>query len=224
MVRPLLEEGAETFIRYNEAISILRKVQTLKKDSFSEIVSANDPFGFDVRAKNSYRRVKPKFSLEKSQNAITFYYNGWKKDGVGYIEKLAIQKNVDWTGQHKVFISKAYGERGSFPYLVLAKPFLGEPDSCCTETYLLIGPFTDKRVARNVISYIETRFFRFLVLLIKNTQNGMKKVYSFVPNQNFTEPWTDQKLYKKYGLTSDEIAFIESMVRPMVLSEASEDD
>jgi len=57
--------------------------------------------------------------------------------------------------------------------------------------------------------------FRFLVLLIKSTQNGMKKVYSFVPIQDFAEPWTDVKLYKKYGLTKAEIAFIESMVRPM---------
>ena len=224
MVRPLLEEGAETFIRYNKAISILRKVQQFKEDSFSEIVSANDPFGFDVRAKNSYRRIKPKFSLEKSQNTIQFYYNGWKKDGVGYIKKSSIQKNIDWIGQHKVFISKAYGERGNFPYLILAKPFIGEPESCCTETYLLIGPFPSQQVAKNAISYITTRFFRFLVLLIKNTQNGMKKVYSFVPIQDFTKPWTDEMLYEKYGITDEEIAFINSMIRPMDISEVSEDD
>ncbi|MBJ7898374.1 MAG: restriction endonuclease [Cyanobacteria bacterium RI_101] len=215
MVRPLLEEGAETFIRYNKAIPILRKVREFKEMSFSEIVSANDPFGLDVRAENSYRRIKPKFSLEKFQDSLTFYYNGWRKEGIGYIEKSAISKNVDWTAQYKVFISKAYGERGSFPYLVLAKPFLGEPNSCCTETYLLIGSFASEQVAKNVISYIETRFFRFLVLLIKNTQNGMKKVYSFVPIQDFREKWTDEKLYKKYGITEEEIAFIESMIRPM---------
>lgn len=224
MVRPLLEEGAETFIRYNRAISILRKVQELKEDSFSEIVSANDPFGFDVRVTNSYRRIKPTFSLEKSENSVAFYYNGWRRSGVGYVERSAIQKNPDWIGQPKVFISKAYGERGGFPYLGLAKPFLGEPDSCCTETYLLIGPFASTQVAENVVSYIETRFFRFLVLLVKNTQNGMKKVYSLVPSQDFTEAWTDQKLYSKYGLTSDEIAFIESMVRPMALTTEDADE
>jgi len=82
-------------------------------------------------------------------------------------------------------------------------------------TYLLIGPFANKEVAQNVISYIETRFFRFLVLLIKNTQNGMKRVYSFVPSQDFQQKWTDEKLYQKYKLTTPEIAFIEKMVRPL---------
>ena len=65
------------------------------------------------------------------------------------------------------------------------------------------------------MAYMETKFFRFLVLLIKNTQNAMKKVYSFVPTQDFNEEWTDAKLYKKYGLTKDEVAFIDSMVRLM---------
>ena len=89
------------------------------------------------------------------------------------------------------------------------------PNSACTETYLVIGPYESEEQCRNVISYITTRFFRFLVLLRRPTQDAMRKVYSFVPVQDFTEPWTDEKLYAKYGLTDDEIAFIESMVRPM---------
>jgi len=83
---------------------------------------------------------------------------------------------------------------------------------------LVIGPYRSKQEAKHVISYIRTRFFRFLVLLIKNTQDAPKKVYSFVPTQNFDESWTDEKLYKKYDLTQGEIAFIESMVRPMPAS------
>ena len=215
LTRPLLEEGAETFIRYNEAISILRKIQKRNEKSFSDIVSANDPFGFDVRVKNSFKRIKPQFSLKKAKNTVLFYYNGWRREGLGYIKKSAIQKNSEWIGHYKVFISKAYGERGNLPYLVLAKPFIGEPNSCCTETYLSIGPLPNKQIARNVISYIETKFFRFLVLLIKNTQNGMKKVYSFVPHQDFSQEWTDKELFEKYGLTDSEIAFIENTIRPM---------
>ena len=215
MQRPLLEEDAETFIRFNEAIPILRKVKKLKEKSFSEIVSANDPFGFDVRVENSYKRVKPTFSLERSGNGIALYYNGWKKDGVGFINKTDVQKNADWIRRHKVFIAKAYGERGSFPYLVLPKPFLGKTNSCCTETYLVIGPFDSKTTAENVIQYIQTRFFRFMVLLKKNTQNSLRGVYSFAPIQSFNKKWSDEILYKKYGLTKDEITFVESMVRPM---------
>ncbi len=216
--RTLLEEGAETFIRYNEAIAILHKARSLGEESFASIVSANDPFGFDVRVEDSYRRVKPEYRLEPFENGVVFYYNGWQRLGIGYIDESAISRNLDWVKDYKVYVSKAYGAGESFPHQILNKPILGEPNSCCTETYLLIGPFSNKERAKNVISYIETKFFRFLVLLIKNTQNGMKKVYSFVPMQNFNEPWTDEKLYAKYGLTDSETAFIESMIRPMELN------
>jgi len=110
---------------------------------------------------------------------------------------------------------KAYGERGSFPFLVLARPFLGERRSCCTETYLVVGPFATKTIAKNATHYISTRFFRFLVLMKKNTQNALRGVYSFIPMQDLSQEWTDEKLYRKYKLTKDEIAFIESMIRPM---------
>ena len=68
-----------------------------------------------------------------------------------------------------------------------------------------------------------TKFFRFLVLLKKNTQHATKSAYSFVPTQDYSEPWTDEKLYAKYGLTADEIAFIESMIRPMDLGIGADD-
>lgn len=82
-------------------------------------------------------------------------------------------------------------------------------------TYLLVGPFEQSFVASNANGYIKTKFFRFLVSLLKNTQNAYKKVYQFVPMQDFSKPWTDAELYAKYKLTDDEIAFIESMIKPM---------
>jgi len=215
--RALLEKGAETFIRYNEAISILRKVQKYKEDSITKIISANDPFGFDVRVENSYKRVKPKFKKESFKDSIKFYYNGWQREGLGYIEKSNVLKNNEWIKDYKILITKAYGAGETYPHQILNMPILAEPNSCCTETYLVIGPFSTKKRTENAISYVESKFFRFLVLLIKNTQNAMKKVYTFVPMQNFDEPWTDEKLYKKYGLNEEEIAFIDSMIRPMVL-------
>ena len=80
---------------------------------------------------------------------------------------------------------------------------------------MYIGPFITISECRNVISYIKTMFFRFLVMLKKVTQDTTKAVYQFVPLQDFSKPWTDEELYKKYGLTDEEIQFIESMIRPM---------
>ena len=79
----------------------------------------------------------------------------------------------------------------------------------------MIGPVSSHKRTENIISYVKTKFFRFLVLQKKNTQNAPKGVYEFVPEQNFDEEWTDEKLYKKYGLNEEEIEFIESMIRPM---------
>lgn len=214
-IRPLLEEGINVFIRYNKALPVLKKVQALKEKSFSNLVSSNDPFGFDVRETNSYKRIKPEFSLKPFNGAVKFYYNGWRKKGIGFIKKSKINKNTDWIDNYKVLIPKAWGTGNAKNDWI--SPFLVEPNSCCTETYLVVGPFLDKQKAQFVIDYMQTKFFHFLVSLVKNTQNAMKKVYSFVPIQDFSEKLTDEKLYKKYGLDEKEIAFIESMIRPMEL-------
>ena len=202
LVRPLLEKGSDSFIRFNNAISILRKIQKLNEESILNQISSRKPFGIIAS-------IKPKEQSTKNSVKIYSYPNN------GFIDKKDVLQNVKWIDEFKVFIAKAYGERGSFPYRVIGKPFLGEKNSCSSETYLLIGPFSSKKRAENVISYINTRFFRFLVLFKKNTQNAAKGVYSFVPTQNFDESWTDEKLYKKYKLTNDEIEFIESMIRPI---------
>ncbi|MDR1326342.1 MAG: Eco57I restriction-modification methylase domain-containing protein [Treponema sp.] len=211
--RPLLEESCSTFIRYNEAIPIFRKVRARNKKSFSSIISANDPFGFDVRVENSYKRVKPVFKREKFPGCVEFYYFGWRKDGIGYIDKNHITKNTAWVNKYKVFIPKAWGI-GNMTEDWLT-PFMGSQNSCCTETYLLIGPFDKMKEAENIVTYTQTKFFHFMLGMVKITQNTMKGAYQFVPMQDFSEPWTNEKLYKKYGLTQDEIAFIESMIRPM---------
>lgn len=204
MERPLLEIDNDSFIRFNEAISIYRKIKSLKEERFNKHISSRKPFGITTNAKGN------KQNGEDTIKIFSFPENG-------FIKRNLVKQNESWINEYKVYISYAYGERGAFPYLVIGKPFLGEPNTCCTETYLVIRPFDSLQKCENVISYMRTRFFRFLVLLKKNTQHATSKVYSLVPIQDFNESWTDEKLYKKYGLTAEEITFIESMVRPMEL-------
>lgn len=204
MPRPLLEKNSDTFVRFNEAISILRKVQAKNEQSIIDIVSARKPFGDIAGAA---------IKSEKFEGSTKVY--AYPKNG--YIHKISVRSNPEWINMHKVYIAKAYGERGTFPYLVTGKPFIGEPNSVSTESYLLVGPFSTAKEAENTQKYITTRFYRFLTLLKKNTQNAPKGVYSFVPIQDFSQEWTDDRLYKKYGITEQEIAFIESMIRPMEL-------
>ena len=117
----------------------------------------------------------------------------------------------------KVYIAKAGSGSDVFPHPILPKPFYGAPDTVCNESYLVIGPFKDKTECDNVMTYIATKFFRFLVLLKKNSQNAAKGVYQLVPQQDFSKPRTDEELYKKYDITKQEIEFIDSLIRPMDL-------
>lgn len=202
MTRPLLEEGCETFIRFHEAVNIIRKIKSKNETSLEVQISPRRPFGLDADVLIDDNQTK---------NAIKIY--AYPQNG--YVDKAVVQRNKQWLTKYKVLIAKAYGERGDFPYLVLGKPFIGEPETCCSETYLVMGAYDNIKEAENLISYVKTKFFRFLVLFKKNTQNAARGVYSFVPMQDFKEDWTDEKLYAKYGITDEEIEFIESMVRPM---------
>lgn len=211
--RSMLEPSLDTFIRDNEAISILRKVISMGEKSFAEIISANDPFGFDVRVKGSMKRIKPTFSNTRKIGMVPFYYNGWRKDGLGYIEPEKIRRNTELTHELKFFAPKAVGVGDRSKDLI--KPFIPEPDACCTETYLAFGPFTSETEMVNAISYVNTKFFHFLVSLKKITQEARRGVYELVPMQDFSEPWNDRKLYEKYGLDESEVNFIENNVRDM---------
>ena len=207
--RPLLEKSANIFVRYNQAMSILSKVQKHKEKSFSILVSSHKAFGLRtyVRGKN-----------EAFEGSIKLYQNG----GVGYIKKDEVIKNQEWIKDWKVVIPYSSPGDDSFPHLILSKPIVAEPNSACTETYLVVGPFANQKTCKNVSTYLRTQFARFLILLLKPTQHVTQKTYGYVPQQDFSEPWTDEKLYKKYGLTKDEIAFIESMIRPMDVNQAEE--
>jgi site-specific DNA-methyltransferase (adenine-specific) len=216
--RPLLEPDCETFIRYTEAISILHKVRSFSENSFMRYVSTRMPFGIP----NTYKGERTKNSC----NDLEIYVSGNDREYRGslmYTPLSMVIKNKEWVNKHKVFLGYAGSGSDSFPHSILTKPFYGAPNTVCSETYLVIGPFRSESECNNVMSYISTRFFRFLVLLKKPTQHVTKAVHEFVPIQDFSKPWTDDDLYLKYGLSENEIAFIESMIKPMDLLGADDE-
>ena len=200
--RPLLEDNLDTFIRYNEAISILEKVNKFNEPSIKSMISARKPFGLST----TYRGTKEHFN-----DSVTLYQNG----GIAYISKADIINNSDLIDLYKVFIPPLGSGSDSFPHPILGKPIVVGPNTACTETYIIAGSFDNKNEAVNLASYLTTKFLRFLVLQNKPSQHATSKVYTFVPIQDFTKPWTDAELYEKYEITEEEIAFIDSMIKPL---------
>lgn len=202
MKRPLLESNCDTFIRYNDAIQILHKIRQLGEKTFDNIVSPRKPFGLATDFRN----------YAKSKDMIHSLKIYAQKD-TGYISPNQIEKNKEWINLWKVYVPEAIGSGNMETDVV--KPLLGEPNTVCSETYVVVNPTNEKQIAVNIISYINTKFFHFLLGLKKITQHTTSKTYSFIPIQDFTKSLTDIDLYDKYNLSDEEINFIESMVRPM---------
>ena len=217
--RPLLENGADVFIRFNEGLSILKKVMAVEAagtstlslaqaNRFDALVSARKPFALETTFKG--RKTKKTGDLVIHQNG-----------GTGYIARGEITAGLEFIDKWKIYIGRAApgtGNRDTYPHRILSTPFLGEPGSICSETYLCIGPFDTQAEAESALSYLTCRLTRLLVLLHKPSQDTTRKVYTFVPTQDWTRRWTDADLYAKYGISPAEIEFIEKVVRPMDLA------
>lgn len=210
--------GSGVLIRDPEAISILSKIREVhgeyyknEMNNFSGLVSPKHFYDDSVSLTSNWSGFK---NNESALYNIKYYLNKTNyKSEFGWVALNQIPKHHETITLNKVFIPAACGSLEQ----VLGKPFYGEPNSICSQTYLVIGYEHNltKEQCLNIISYIKTRFFRYLVSIKKKTQNGPRGVYQFVPLQDFSQPWTDEKLYAKYNLRENEIAYIEGMIKSM---------
>jgi hypothetical protein len=224
LVGPTMERYLDQYdvlVRYNEAITLLERVLTPSGsapfESLASQVAPIQPFS-----------LRTNFRGQPSPDGMTDPVLLYQNSGTGYVERSAIPRNVEWVVQWKVFLSSTASEHGGQAdkagmRRVFSRILIGGPGSACTETYLVSGRFDTEAEASNFASYLRTRFVRFLVSLRTNTQHLYSERFAFVPNLPMHRPWTDADLYKKYGVTEDEQAFIESMIRPMPAKEGPAD-
>jgi hypothetical protein len=214
-VRPMLEPGASTFVRLNSAVAILAKVRALEEPTMDTRVQSRNPYGIPSNF--------TAFATSKSpERNVTLFRSrrGSSADKEVFISRSQVVSNVEYLQRIKVLVSKASPGGDEYPHAVLGAPIVGPPGSVSTETYLIVDFPASSTEAEFLVGYMKTRFFRFLVSLIKTTQNISKGSFAFVPVQDLSRPWSDADLYEKYGITNEEIAFIESMVRPMEAADA----
>ena len=194
----------DILIRYPMADSIIAKVLAHKEDTLDKIVTARKPFGLATS-------VKP-----QSTGELTLRYNG----GTGLYPREKISVGKQMIDKWKVIISYLTAEHAGQPdkngqFRVLSTMEVLPPKAICTETYLVAGVFDTNNKAKNYALYLKTRFVRFLIGQVAVSQHITKRCFRFVPIQDFSEEWTDTRLYKKYGLTKEEISFIELIIKLM---------
>lgn len=134
----------------------------------------------------------------------------------------------DWVDKYKVFVPESNGASGMLgdeAARIISRPTLGLPNDGVTQTFIVVGAFETQEEANNLMKYILSKFCRLLLGSLKATQRNNSSTWLNVPMQDFTAdsdinwskpiPEIDAQLYKKYNLSADEIAFIESMIKPM---------
>ena len=194
-------DAYDVLVRRNESVPILEKVKAKGEPTLDRRVSSQKPFGLRTffHGKPDSKRLKNPLKLFGSQK-------------ITWVERSEIPSNAAWIDKWKILMTRVQGTSAAVETKFLSKPIIAEPGTACTESYLVAGLFDSEVEAKNYASYLRTRFARFLVSLRKSTQDAPKHVYAFIPDLPLDQEWTDAKLYKRYGLTEEEVAFIESQV------------
>ncbi len=208
----------DTFIRDSRIIEIINKAMPqTSSPSLAQKVYARKPFGL--------RSFDKGFPAKPGRN-IRLFGSG----GISYLSESDVPQNLALAPKWKVIMSKASAEHAGQTdkegrKRIVSRLEVLEPGTICTESYLLLDIFDSEEDARNMHKYMRTQFVRFLIGAILLTQNIVRDKFRFVPQQDFTAnsdiDWSksieeiDAQLYAKYLLSNDEIAFIESMIKPM---------
>lgn len=238
-------EKIGTFVAYDELRTILEKVKAKDFTTFSELVYGRDLYRLTDKLyeENPWaeNRQSKGHKYDIGSNVFdTFpelFYEEKPNDDYDYAKIFGREKNnriLKWIKKsyvkvpdnfdsYKVFIPKANGT-GAIGE-VLSTPIVGEPIVGSTTTFLSVGKFNTQDEAENCMKYIKTKFARAMLGTLKVTQDNPRETWLNVPLQDFTTnsdiDWSksvseiDKQLYKKYGLSAEEIFFIESKVREM---------
>ena len=196
----------DVFVRDSRAVGILHKVLAQGEASIADILTNTEPFKYE----SNFTGHHPK----KRANDLTMYLISGGKRTVGYIERDKITKNTHLIDTWKVFVARGYGAGENVPHQIVGKPIVAPPLSVCTGSFMFFWIGSEAE-ALSVQSYYSTKFFRFLVSLRKITQNAFRSTYTWVPMQTWDRTWTDKTLYKKYGLSQEQIDHIEAVIKPM---------
>lgn len=195
-------------IRSNLAVSIVHKIIDSGVDVWSNHAYPRNPFGFATNYRGREDRRKNDIEILSSV-------------GFRYVDRSEVKKNTDIIDHYKILIGRLVPSNGELDvdpkdgYKVITDTRIIGPGQINTETYLDIGVFKTEQEALNFEKFLKSKLPRFLLRQAISSLNVTRECFRFVPCEDFTEEWTDERLYKKYGLTEEEIAFVESTIRPM---------
>lgn len=199
-----LREGDGVLIRDNNAAAIVEKAAAGTATNLSSVVGARDPFGQSITTNFKGAAEEP------FEGSIPLVFGSH----VGYVRSDQLERHHDWVDKWKVLLPMAGDGHGREVSYVLGEPIALAPGSACTQTYLVAGVFDSQEKAENYAHYLVTKFVRFLVLQRKSTQHVRPDKFRFVPALDMTRRWTDPDLYAHYGLSQDEIDYIEATIHP----------